>query len=103
MMKNKFLDIIISEVQLVRGPRPIPVLASPASPGLVLPSIHSYGYGYQSSPASSHNCPTPLSEMLGEICGLARYGLSRIGQNVKLDAVKIRIGQTVNVEIFMAS
>lgn len=34
---------------------------------------------------------------------LARYGLSRIGQNVQLDAVKIRIGQTVNVEIFMAS
>jgi len=41
----------------------------PALPGLDLPSIHSYGYGYQSSPASSHSCPTPLSEILVKYAG----------------------------------
>ena len=36
----------------------------PATSGLELPSIHSYGYGYQSSSASRRSCSAPLSGIL---------------------------------------
>ena len=78
----------IHEVQFVPGPNPIPALACPGTPGLGLPSSHSYGYAFtpgvlpyapdgaskavpnrsrrfgQSSPASSCTCPAPSSGIL---------------------------------------
>jgi len=58
-----------SKVWFVIGPIPIPALACPDTPGLELPSNHSYGYGSQSSPVSSRICPAPESEILVKYAG----------------------------------
>ena len=41
----------------------------PATSGLELPSIHSYGYGYQSSPASGRSCPASSTGILVQYAG----------------------------------
>ncbi|KXJ40518.1 MAG: hypothetical protein AXA67_09430 [Methylothermaceae bacteria B42] len=58
----KFHDF--QEIQLGFSPNPIPALACPGTPGLGLPSSHSYGYAFQSSPAPRRTCPAPSSGML---------------------------------------
>jgi hypothetical protein len=45
------------------GPSPIPALTRPDTPELGLPSTHSYGYGFRSSPAFSRICPASVSRM----------------------------------------
>jgi hypothetical protein len=45
------------------GPSPIPALTCPDTPELGLPSTHSYGYGFRSSPAFSRSCPASVSRM----------------------------------------
>jgi len=49
------------------GPSPIPALTRPDTPELAgarsLPSTHSYGYGFRSSPAFSRICPASVSRM----------------------------------------
>ena len=50
--------------QFINGPSPIPELTCPDTPELGLPSIHSYGYEFQSSPASRRICPASASGIL---------------------------------------
>ena len=44
------------KAQFIIGPSPIPALTCPDTPEFGLPSIHSLGYGFQSSPAFSRIC-----------------------------------------------
>ena len=48
--------------QFINGP--IPELTCTETPELGLPSIHSYGYEFQSSPASRRICPASASGIL---------------------------------------
>jgi hypothetical protein len=59
----------ISKVRIATGPIPIPALTCPDTPELGLPSIHSLGYGFRSSPAFSRICPAPASGMLVQYAG----------------------------------
>jgi len=56
-----------AKVQFATGPQPTPALTCPDTPELAgprrLPSIHSYSYGFQSSPAFSRICPASVSRM----------------------------------------
>jgi hypothetical protein len=58
-----------SKIQFVTGPSPIPALTCPDTPELGLPSIHSLGYGFRSSPAFSRICPASASEILVQYAG----------------------------------
>ena len=58
-----------SIIQFVTGPIPIMTLACPCTPGLVLPSNHSYGYGSQSNPAPSRTCASPSFTILVQYAG----------------------------------
>ena len=51
------------------GLSPIPALTCPDTPELGLPSIHSYGYGFRSSPAFSRICPASASVILVQYAG----------------------------------
>jgi len=55
--------LINSKIQFVTGPNPIPALTCPDTAELGLPSIHSLGYGFQSSPAFNRICPASVSRM----------------------------------------
>jgi hypothetical protein len=55
--------------QFVTGPSPIPALTCPDTPELGLPSIHSYSYGFRSSPAFSRICPASASGILVQYAG----------------------------------
>jgi len=57
------------KAQFVTGPNPILALTCPDTPELGLPSIHSFGYGFQSSPASSRICPASASGILVQYAG----------------------------------
>ena len=63
-----FLSLKI-KTQFLIGPIPIPALTCPDTPELGLPSIHSLGYGFQSSPAFSRICPAPASGILVQYAG----------------------------------
>jgi hypothetical protein len=56
--------LISSKTQFVTGPSPIPALTCPDTPELGLPLIHSYGYGFRSSPAFNRICPASASGIL---------------------------------------
>jgi hypothetical protein len=58
-----------SRAQFVTGPNPIPALTCPDTPELGLPSIHSLGYGFRSSPAFSRICPASASGILVQYAG----------------------------------
>jgi len=51
------------------GLGPIPVLTCPVTPELELPSIHSYGYGFRSSPAFKRICSASSSGILVQYAG----------------------------------
>jgi len=57
------------KAQILTSPVPIPALTCSDTAGLVLPSTHSYGYDFQSSPASSRICPASASGMLAQYSG----------------------------------
>jgi hypothetical protein len=63
-----FLALSI-KTQFVTGLSPILALTCPDTSELGLPSIHSLGYGFQSSPAFSHICPASVSEILVQYAG----------------------------------
>jgi hypothetical protein len=62
MMKMQLHDCI-TVAQITAGPRPIPALACPGTPGLALRSRNGYGYSFRSSAESSRTCPVPSSGM----------------------------------------
>ena len=66
-----FLCVVISELLFGPGPRPIRVLACPTSPGLVLPSIHSYLWLSVQSGVEPQLSGVMISDT-GAICGLGR-------------------------------
>ena len=57
-----FLSLKI-KTQFLIGPIPLPALTCPDTPELGLPSIHSFGYGFRSSPTFSRICPASVSRM----------------------------------------
>ncbi len=59
--------LINPKTQFFTGP--IPALTCPDTAELGLPSIHSLGYGFQSSPAFSRICPAPASGILVQYAG----------------------------------
>jgi len=59
----------VRKAQFVPEPNPIKALAGPGTPGLGLPSTHSYSYGFQSSPGPNRTCPQPYSGILVQHCG----------------------------------
>jgi hypothetical protein len=58
------------KAQFVIGPSPIQALACSDTSALGLPSTHSCGYGFQSSPAFTRICPAPEAGMLVQFSGL---------------------------------
>jgi hypothetical protein len=58
-----------SKVQFATDPSPIPALTCPDTSELGLPSIHSYGYGFRSSPAFSRIYPASASVILVQYAG----------------------------------
>jgi hypothetical protein len=63
-----FLSLKI-KTQFLIGPIPIPALTCPDTPELDLPSNHSLGYGFRSSPAFSRICPASSSGILVQYAG----------------------------------
>jgi hypothetical protein len=61
--------LINLKIQFFTGQSPIPALTCPDTSELGLPSIHSLGYGFQSSPAFSRICPASASGILVQYTG----------------------------------
>ncbi len=59
----------LAVARFVPGPRPVPALAGPCTPGLALYSWHSDGYCFRFGAASSRTFPAPSSGMLVKYAG----------------------------------